>query len=348
MKILLIRLSAIGDVIHALPVAKATRERYPKAEITWIVEDKAKDLVIGNPNIDNLIILPKEEWKRDFKNNKWSTIKKARSFFKKLKKHKFDIALDVHGLFKSGLTAYLSGAKKRVGPANGREGSTLFYQQKVKLPTTEIHQIDRNLQIAQGIDVKTDSVAFDIILSKEEEKMVAQILKELGLDSDKPLITINPYTSWSSKNWLNRRWAEVADNLIKDLNCEVIFTGSPADRAGVSEIIELMEERSYNLAGKTNLKELAGIYDRADLFIGCDTGPMHLAVAMETPVIALFGPTNPVTHGPYGDNNIVLKGDTPCKCCWKRVCQHNKECMKAISVNNLLEAVNLMLRSEFE
>jgi lipopolysaccharide heptosyltransferase I len=346
MKILLIRLSAIGDVIHALPVAKATRERYPKAEITWIVEDKAKDLVIGNPNIDNIIILPKKEWKREFKDKKWLTLKKARSFFKELQKHQFDIALDVHGLFKSALTAYLSGAKKRVGPANGREGSTLFYHQKVNLPTEEIHQIDRNLQIAQGIDVQADDVSFDIILLPEEKRRVAQILEELGIEDKRVLVTINPYTSWSSKNWLNQRWAEVADNLIKNLNCEVIFTGGPADRAGVNEIIDLMKERSHNLAGRTNLKELAGIYDRADLFIGCDTGPMHLAAAMGTSVIALFGPTNPKTHGPYGDNNIVLRGDTQCKCCWKRVCQHDKECMKAIGVADLLGAVNLMLRSE--
>lgn len=345
MKILLIRLSAIGDVIHALPVAKATRERYPDAEITWIVEDKAKDLLIGNPNIDNIIILPKKEWKKDFRNQKWSTLKKAQNFFKKLKRQQFDIALDVHGLFKSALTAYLSGAKRKVGPANGREGSTLFYQQKVKLPTVEIHQIDRNLQIAHGIDVKADTVAFDITLLPEEEKRVAQLLEEFSINDRKRLVTINPYTSWSSKNWLDQRWAEVADNLIRDLNCEVIFTGSPADRAGVIKIIDLMEERAHNSAGRTDLKELAGIYDRADLFIGCDTGPMHLAVAMTTPVIALFGPTNPITHGPYGENNIVLSSESKCKCCWKRVCQHNKECMKAISVDQLLKAVNLMLRS---
>ncbi|TDX59234.1 glycosyltransferase family 9 protein [Orenia marismortui] len=343
MKILLIRLSAIGDVIHALPVARATRERYPEAEITWIVEDKAKDLVIGNPNIDNIIILPKEEWKKEFKTKKWATLKKARSFFKELQKKEFDIALDVHGLFKSGLTAYLSGAKKKIGPAKGREGSTLFYDHKVELPTEEIHQIDRNLQIAKGVDVKAETVSFDITLSEEERKKVDQLLKGLAINDSKLLITINPYTSWSSKNWLNQRWAKVADKLIKDFNCELIFTGSPADRAGVGEIIDLMEEDPYNLAGRTNLKELAGVYDRADLFIGCDTGPMHLAVAMATPVIALFGPTNPLTHGPYGDNNIVVKGTEECRCCWKRVCKHNNECMKSISVDDLIDNVELII-----
>ncbi|GAB6099426.1 hypothetical protein JCM16358_13050 [Halanaerocella petrolearia] len=340
-KILIVRLSAIGDVIHALPVARAVRESYPEAEISWIVEEKAKDLVVDNPNLDQVILLTKAEWKDKFKENKWQTLKEFRSFFKELQKNDFDLVLDVHGLFKSGLTAYLSGADRIVGPADGREGSTLFYDRKVELPAEEMHQVDRNLYLAQGIGANSKQVGFDIQVSSQEKKEVDKLLSDLNLNLDKNTIAINPFTSWTSKNWPQVRYAQLADRLIEESACQILFTGSPDDREGVAEIISMMDNKAYNLAGETNLKELAEVYNRVDYFIGGDTGPMHLAVAMGLPVVALFGPTTPKTHGPYGDQNIVVQPEIECIKCWKRECPKDELlCMEQIEVEQVFQAVS--------
>lgn len=345
-KILIIRLSAIGDVIHALPVAKAMREGYPDAEISWIVESKAQDLVVDNPNLDNVILLPKEEWKAEFKEAKWTALKRAKGFFDELtREYDFDLALDVHGLFKSGLTAYLSGADRIIGPGDCREGSWLFYDQQVELPP-RIHQIDRNLTVAEDVGAVSEEVSFDIVVTEEERKRIERLFTGLEVNKEQPLVAVNPFTSWSSKDWLPERYASLADRLTGKLGCEVVFTGGPADREGVDGIMELMAQPAYNLAGETNLKELAEVYNRTDLFIGGDTGPMHLAVAMDTKVIALMGPTTAATHGPYGGQHRVIQPDLDCIECWDRVCDRNNECMKEISGAEVFQAAREVLGSD--
>ncbi|AGB42275.1 3-deoxy-D-manno-octulosonic-acid transferase [Halobacteroides halobius DSM 5150] len=342
-KILLVRLSAIGDVIHALPVARAVRETYPQAQLTWIVEEKAKDLVIDNPNLDRVIVLPKEQWKADFKANKRATLKEAKEFFAKIRKeYDFDLALDLHGLFKSGLTAYLSGAKRRIGSQAGQEGSPLFYNQQLELPTTQMHQIDKHLYLAKkGLGATSQEVGFDIVISKEEKIKVDQLLTELKITETDKLVAINPLTSWESKNWLPSRYAQLADRLIKELDVTVIFTGGPSDQEQIEAIQDQMDTLAYNLAGQTNLKETAELYRRALIFVGGDTGPLHLAVAMGLPAVALFGPTTPVTHGPYGKEHIVIQPDIECKKCWKRECpKETHRCMEEITVDQVFSVIN--------
>ncbi|GAB6137353.1 glycosyltransferase N-terminal domain-containing protein [Halanaerobaculum tunisiense] len=345
-KILLMRLSAIGDVIHALPVAKAVRETYPQAELTWIVEKKAKDLVVDNPNLDEVIVLPKEKWKTDFKEKKWATLKEVKSFFNNLQQEfDFDLVLDLHGLFKSGLTAYLSGARRRIGSQAGREGSTLFYNQQIELPDREIHQIDKNLYLAEkGLGATSQEVDFEIAISEQEQARVEQLLAELGVEETAKLIAINPRTSWSSKNWIPSRYAQLADRLSQELDCTVLFTGGPSDKQKIAQIQAKMKSNAYNLAGKTSLKETAYLYQQAQLFVGGDTGPLHLAVAMDLTAIALMGPTNPQTHGPYGDEHIVIQPDIECKNCWERECPKDAhKCMESITVEEVFQAVSCVV-----
>lgn len=339
---LCVRLSAIGDVIHALPIASALRQAYPQAEISWMVQEKAYDLVEDNPNLDHVILVPKEKWRADFKEAKWQTLGQAKQFFAEIRaEYDFDTALDVHGLFKSSLATYLSGAPRRIGPADGREGSTLFYNQQLTVPNKELHQIDRNLHLAAALGVDKEKVEFDVTVPEPVQKEVSQLLAKRGLQEEEQLIAINPFTTWESKDWLPERYAALADKLIVSLNCEVLFTGGPSDRTGVAEILEMMEESAYNLAAQTNLKQLAELYTRVNMFIGGDTGPMHLAVAQGTLSVVLMGPTNPKTHGPYGEQHKVIQPDIECKNCWNRVCpRDNHLCMERITVNQVYRAVN--------
>ncbi len=344
--ILIVKLSAIGDVIHTLPVAHALRKSYPDAKISWIVGNKAYKLLENNPVLDEVILFPRAEWKESFKQNKLKTVNKVFNFIKNLREEDFDLAIDLQGLFKSGIVSYLSGADKRIGYSDAREGSTMFYNHRIDPVEEDIAVVDKYLNLVKAIGVDIEEVGFDFKFSSLEEEKVANILKDLKIDNNKKLVAINPFTSWSSKNWLKERYALLADKLIQELNCEVIFTGGPGDRVGIEEIQAKMKEISYNLGGRTNLKELAKLYSRIDAFIGGDTGPMHLAAALGTSVVAIMGPTPAKTHGPYGRGHVVVDSNVECKSCWQRVCDKDLCCMREISVDKVIKAVEEILRGE--
>ncbi|MFW5999780.1 MAG: glycosyltransferase N-terminal domain-containing protein [Halanaerobiaceae bacterium] len=339
--ILLIRLSAIGDVIHALPAAAAVRKAYPRAEISWLVEGKAYGLVEMNPYLDRVIYFPKSEWKRKFKDRKISALCDVRDYFRKLQKYDFDILLDLHGLLKSGIAARFSGTPIRYGPADGREGSTLFYTHKLRLADEALHQVERNLALAEASGGEPGGkpdygLQIDPAVEERIEKLICE--KQGESYPEDPLVAINPYTTWESKNWPGDRYARVGDRLVGEYGCRVVYTGGPGEREGIERILDWMDNEVLNLAGETDLQELAVLYKRADLFIGGDTGPMHLAAAVETPVVAIMGPTLPETHGPYGEGHIVLREELECSGCWKRKCPRNNECLRSITVEDVLRA----------
>lgn len=344
-KILLLRLSAIGDVIHTLPIANAVRNKYPAAEISWIVEDLARPLVELNPYLDNVITLPKNNWKKDFQKDRLGTFKEVRNYFNKLKRYDFDLAIDVHGLFKSAFTAKSSGADIIYGPADGRELSTLFYTKKLTPPEGKIHQVERNLSLITNFGIKPAKIDYGLQVDSTVERSIEEKLDQLSIDNNRLIVVINPITTWESKNWIKSRYGEVADRLISKFNCTVIFTGGPGDKEDISEILTGMEQRAYSLAGKTTLKELTALYQKSDLFIGGDTGPMHLAAAVSLPVVALMGPTDPETHGPYGEENTVVQPDIACRNCWDRSCEKEAHrCMEKITVDEVYSKAEEILQ----
>ena len=347
-KILLVRLSAIGDVIHALPIANAIREKYNKAEIDWIVEKKAIDLVEMNPYLDNVYKLPKAKWKDDFKENKLAALKEAKDFFKNFKKKRFDEVLDVHGLFKSGITTYFSGANKRYGPADGREGSKLFYTDILDLPEAKIHQVERSMNLARSFGAKTKEIDYGLNVPEKTRKRLKEKAENWNLTLDN-LVVINPFTTWESKDWFIERYNLLVNELLEKYDYEIVFTGGPGEKEKIEKILNDIKSRDrvFNLAGKTDLKELTALYEKAELFIGGDTGPLHLAAALELGVVAIMGPTDPKTHGPYNENSIVLQADIKCKNCWNRKCKRDKHyCMEKIEVVDVLNAIEKVKKSE--
>lgn len=341
--ILIIRLSAIGDVIHSLPVAEAVRKSYPEARISWIVEKKAYPLVELNPYLDEVILFPKFKWKEEFKANKISTIKSVMRYFRSIRNnYNFDFALDLHGLFKSSFTAYLSGAQKRFGPEDGRELSTLFYQKKLPIYQEKRHQVDRNLHLAKQFGADVSKVDFGLEINEDITYSMKKLINEFSFSLKEDIIVINPITTWQSKDWPIMKYAELTKKIVENKKAQVIFTGAPEDRKEIKKILEVNEKKEniFNLAGKTDLKQLAALYKKSMLFIGGDTGPMHLAAAVDVPVIALMGPTSPKTHGPYGEGNIVIQPKLDCINCWENECPRQRHyCMEEIKVDMVLKAV---------
>ena len=335
-KILITRLSAIGDVVHALPVAYALRKKYPDAQIDWLVEAKAFPLVNLNPYLDNAILLPRKEWKEMLNEDVVRAVKSFFDFFKQMKKKNYDLNLDLHGLFKSSLSGFLSKPELRMGPADGRELSTLFYQAKIEIPDQTMHKVERNLHLAAALGAKNDEVNYGLKMTPVVKSRVSRLFESENIDQNKELVVINPFTTWESKNWFLERYFKVANELIKN-GYYVIFTGARSDKESIDSF-EAVEENSYsNLAGKTDLQELTEIYNRAVLYIGGDTGPTHLAAAIDLTVIALMGPTDPETHRPYGEGHTVIQDNSlECIRCRDEKCSRKMQCMKSISVEQVL------------
>lgn len=335
-KILITRLSAIGDVIHALPTAYALRQKYPTAEIDWLVEAKAYPLVKLNPYIDNVILLPRKKWREMLSEDFTAAVKSFFSFFKDLKAKNYDLNLDLHGLFKSALSSFLSKPNLRIGPADGRELSTFFYQAKIEIPEEKMHQVERNLHLAAALGADKEVVNYGLKMTPVIKSRVNRLFEAEKIDANKKIIIINPFTTWESKDWYLDRYFKTANELIK-AGYYIIFTGSRADKEAISEFEAAAADSFSNLAGNTDLEELTEIYNRAELYIGGDTGPTHLAAAVKLPVVALMGPTDPDTHGPYGQGHTVIQDNSlECIRCWDRHCSRKMQCMKSISVDQVL------------
>ena len=330
--ILIIKLSAIGDVIHALPVAPALKRCFPQAKITWIVEPTALDLLTNNPYIDELLIFEKNNLK-----SLAGFCRNAPNLVRTLRSRQFDLALDLQGLFKSGAIVWLSGASKRLVYCNARESSDLF-SEKVCGPNSNGHVVERYLDVARALGCQIDKPEFVITITEKEAAIAEANARQNGLDISKPYVVLIPGTNWPNKCWPPEHFAQLAGRLF-DKQIIPVFVGSKADRTAMDEIIGKSPVVPIDLTGKTTLKQLAHIIKNSKGAVAGDTGPMHLAAALQTPVIALFGPTDPDRNGPHGTGHSVLKVSHSCRGCWQRQCREGRSCLADISVDEVFQAL---------
>ena len=192
--------------------------------------------------------------------------------------------------------------------------------------------------LLEALGVKYKDIRFDVPILDSDRKAIEDLLAVSGIGKKSPLIAINPITKWETKLWGNQNFADLADHLIEKYNAGVIFTGSPGDLTQLQDIIFRMQCNPVNLTGKTTLKRLAALYEKMDTLISTDTGPMHLAAAVSTPVVALFGPTAPWRTGPFGSGHQIIRADLICSPCFKQQCD-TMDCMKQITVQQVLDGV---------
>ncbi len=337
MKILIIKLSAIGDVVQTLPALESIKITYPDSEIAWVVEEAASGILDGHPLINRLLISRRKSWFGMLK----SPFTMARGlgnilrFIREVRSTRYDIAIDFQGLLKSGILIGLARAKRKIGFDRTRELSYLFLNERLPAYDIEKHALERYLDVARYLGAKDASPTCTLPIEREVSA-VRERLKTLNPDG-KPLVVMNPVARWETKLWPERSFAELADRIIQDKNAIVIFTGSHDDRPVIDRITSMMSNHAKNLAGETTLKELAAVASLADQFITTDTGPMHLAAAAGAKVLALFGPTAPWRTGPYGKSHTVVRTGIDCSPCFKRECSQNVKCMSGITVEEVLE-----------
>lgn len=344
-KILIVQPSRIGDVIFSLPVLASLRKLYPCSCISWLVDDRCAELLTGNPQLDGMIVFPFKAGKDYLKNFKLVKLAKEILKLKKtLDEKRFDLTVDLHGLAKSAFVVKLAGAHRRIASPSSygmKELSWLFSEEINSPGSGSMHCIDRHLLVMDylgGEKIKE----FNIFISNEDKKYTFELIKEMGR-----IAVVFPGGGWRSRRWFPERFAETADRLVTDYNFSVVFiggkTGGSSEEGLIQLIRSLMKQKSEDLSNKLNLKQLGALLQYAKLFVGNEAGPMHLACALGTPVVAIIGPTNPSRTGPFGSNFIMVRKQVDCAPCRERDCK-KVDCMRGIEVSDVLNAVNKILK----
>lgn len=337
--ILIIKPSSLGDVIHALPVLKILKNKFPDAKISWVINKELSELIEGNPYIDDILLFQRKKWSKwmNFPSNVIELIK----FIIKIRKKKFDIAIDLQGLLRSGLISFLSGSPRRIGFNNAREFSPLFYTDKISLPDKKIHSVERYIYAAKSLGANDTERDFTINIPNEDIDYVEDFLEEKGMNDSKKIVIVNPWARWKTKCWPIDNYLSLIERL-KGEGFLPILIGSNEFEETIEGLIKESSDPPITFVDE-RLKRLTALIKRSSLIVTNDSGPMHIAAAVNTPVVALFGPTNPLLTGPYGDGHIVIKKNMECAPCLERECSKEQECMKMISVEEVMEIIKKRL-----
>ena len=351
MRILIVKLSSIGDVVHALPAAAFLRRAMPEAHISWVVERSAGAILKNSTVIDQLIEIDTRSWRKQIFSRR--TMFEARASLDDLRQvgpdkngnSLVDVALDLQGLIKSGIIARASGAKRRIGFYSSElreKASCVFLTEQVD--TSEFtHVIEKNLALARAIVEETGSAAiggryeFPIKLSTDEEGFAATAAGEL----EQPFAILNPGGGWPTKLWPAERFGQLADLLLEKHGLQSIVTYGPGEEGLANKVVAASEARAARPLAST-IKEFVALTRHARLFVGADTGPLHLAAATGTPIVGIYGPTSPERNGPFDPRDISVGLDLWCRSnCHQRSCWH-WECTD-IPVSLIAKAVSTRL-----
>ena len=335
-RILIVNVNWIGDVIFSTPFIKAVRDAYPDSYIACLLHPRCADILKDNPRIDEIIIYD-EGLRHRGAMGKLSLIWHMRRIH-------FDTAFILHRSFTKALLTFLAGIKNRVGyPTKHRD---FLLTKVIDLPEREIHKVEYFLNIARGYGINVRENSYEFFVADKDRESENKFLKQNGVKDKDRLIVLCPSGNWDPKRWPKEDFAKLADMLIEKLGVKIILSGAGKDIGLAEKIKSLMKNIPIISCGVTTLKELGCLLERADLVIANDSGPMHLAVAMKTNVIALFGPTSPELTGPYGKGNYTVLWKTKeCEVpCYDVTCTDNR-CMKLISVEDVFKEAEKFISS---
>lgn len=327
-KILLINCNFFGDTLLTTPAIQSLRKHYKDAFIVTLVGENAKEILVNNPCIDEIIV--RKKGKDTFF-----------SLLKKIKKYKFDLAILFQDTLENALLSFLACIPQRIGYK--KEKAEIFLTNVIKKTTQ--HIIYSHLELLQFLKIEKNSYLMEVFLTKEEEENAEILLKKENIKNNDLLIALHPGTTRRTKQWPLNRFAQVGDFISQKDDIRVIITGDKNDHLIAKEILSLMKKPAVNLVGKTTIKELAYIFKKCKIVISPDTGPMHLAVAMKNPIVlALFGSTNPVIFGPLGEKHIIFYKNIRCNPCHRDKCRYNSlKCMKLITEKEVISAIGKLV-----
>lgn len=330
------KLSSIGDVLLATPVARAIRAAAPDSYIAWVVERKSADIVLGNPYLDEVFVLDRPKG-RNFIENIDRSLRSLLPLGRRLRPLEFDYSLDLQGLLRAAMVSVLSGAKCRVGFYDARECSPLLYHVRHRPSPQDQTVQQRNLGMLRAIGIDSTDTAMHMPIGDEDREFAASFFKENGLESGNTVALI-PATTWPNKHWITERWSEVADALADRYSVRSVVMGSKADLPMVNRIVECSRSKPAVSAGLTTLKQAGAILELCRVSIGVDTGLMHMSVALGRPTVGLFGASRWRCFD-RTDRFVWVTKDFPCSPCNRHPTCSNVDCMRAITVNDVEETV---------
>ena len=342
-RLLLIKPSSLGDVVHAVPTAWALKERWPTLHLSWLVNKGLDALIKPISCIDDVILFDRSRYRGLF--GPLAQRGELRSFTRTLRDAKFDAVLDLQGLFRSGLFSWLTRAPLRVGDRDAREGAWLFYNKRVNTPEQPIHARERYAALADTLGAGVHSRQ-DLDVRDTETTSARNTLAEAGFNGG-PMIAVCPGARWETKIYPAESFAAVLDVL-----AETAGVSQPV-LVGGNDLVEICNEickvckvaKPLNLAGKTGLRELTAMLDISELVLTCDSGPMHIAAAQGTPVLAIFGSTDPRRTGPFAQLENVVHGECELMPCLKRHCPGmGHKCMRDLGAHAITEKALALLR----
>ena len=352
--VLIVRLSAIGDVVRTLPAINAWHRQFPETRFTWLVEPAAASVLKGHPAIDKVLIFERGLFSGFWRSpgNPLRALLSLTNLISDLRAAKFDLAVDFHGILKSALFVRLSGAPVRVGftRPDAKEGSAKFYNHHFKPSRSDLNRVARALEMVNFLGVDkcgegAGSVSYQLPLKAlNREHAYASLLELKGLPGAGPMVAIHPGSSRKTayKRWHQNGYVGLVNALVEKLGARVMLTWGPGERETV-ELIAGHARVPLVVAKKTSsLLDLAALFDACDLYIGGDTGPTHLAVAVKTPVVVIFGPTHPEVNAPYGTPYRIVRHALFCSPCRKRACK-TRLCLEAIGWRRVFAEVEELL-----
>jgi heptosyltransferase-1 len=301
MNVAIIKLSSVGDVVHALPVAAALRARFPHGRLTWLVERREAILVKGNPDLDDVVRVDTRSWRR------LQELASIHSVLACLRRARFDVALDLQGNVKSGLLTVATGARVRIGFAAFRcrePANALFTNRRIEPPASARHVVDQLLALLAPLGGITGSPTFWLPSSPAAEKAAETFLMGHGLKEADGIVVLNPGAGRADKRWPLERFIELGRRLRLEIGATVVVAWGPSE---LDQARALAEGAGALLAPPTSLEGLLALLRRVSVMVAADTGPLHMAAALGTPCVGLYGPTDPARNGPYGPGHRTLR-----------------------------------------
>ena len=339
--ILIVRLSAIGDVVMASPLVEAFKRTFPDARVSWLVEAGSKPVLEANTDLDEVIVWPRGQWNQTLKNRRYLYfIRQLWSFVRDLRRKKFDLAVDAQGLLKSGIWVFLSGAAARVG-IGSREGSRYLMTRVVDRKDADNRISSQYRLLAEYLGLDLGDFKMKVSLGLEAQKYAEEFSG--GLSSGYAVFC--PFTTRPQKHWIEERWRELANRIIDKFELTVVLLGGPDDEKAGGRIAKPDHPSILNMTGKTTIQQAGALIKSSSLLIGVDTGLTHMGFALDVPTISLFGATAPYLNT-EGTSGTVLYHPMDCSPCRRSpTCEGDYTCMKAISTDEVVRAARSLLES---
>ncbi len=343
--ILILRMSAFGDIICALPVLRALRDEYPHIRIGWVVDARFKELVENDPAIDTVHVAPLSRWKKMARSPKqWPRLLAERRALKaELRRANYEVCVELQGILKSGFLARMAGCAKTVHMGSGRLAKRRWLFPGPRVEQDGPHAVDRMLPLARALGADTGNPRFDLHIPGDAQAYADAMFEAHDFQASGPLVALNPGAFAEHRMWPADRFVALARRLKDELDARIVVVGGPDDVDLAEGIVRDADVNALCTAGKTSLLQLAGVLSHCEALVTGDTGPQHMAYALGKKVVALFGPANPESTGPYGDEHIVIQKPFDCQPCYAHPTCDDYPCMKAIEVGEVVAAVREVL-----